>query len=398
MLAIAKSLLGTEKHLLQQDRDGPLTWSCNIPSDFLTLGPANGSTSIEPAFRIFKTQIPSTIPEEFRNVMKAISVSESKVPWHLVIPHEKYMDSLKNMFGILWDLFSKLQESSYLKTYMEINNFINRMYRTHIDVIRLDTYIGDENNASVLSTLKSFRPQKDGMAQKVCYSNCHTITGRMTVRTGPRILTLPANYRDIIRSDYENGFILELDFKSLEPRIALMLANKNPPYDVYNEISEKIFSKNLKRSDVKIAVLCALYGASIRKLDSILDSKFDARIVIKQIKEYFCYDDITASLKHDYNRDGFISNIFGRPIFCESDRTNILYSNFIQSTAADAAMLGFKKLLDTTEFKTEDIRPLFLVHDALILSSNFSNWITEGNNFIEVENMGKLYFEQVRVA
>jgi hypothetical protein len=398
MLAITKDLLGTENHLLQQDPTGPLTWSRSVPPNFLSLGPVRDSISIEAAFEIFKMQCPTPVPEEFQNAMKAIGTNETVIPWHLVIPQEKYLSSLKDTFEILWKLFSKLCQSSYLQTYIRVSNFINCMQKARIDSVKLSNYIAAENNPSVLSTLKSFKSCDDGLTQKVHYSNCRTVTGRLTVRAGPRILTLPANCRDIIGSYYEGGQILELDFKSLEPRIALILAGKDPPCDVYNEISEKLFSNKLKRPEVKIAVLCALYGASTRKLDSMLDNKFSGYEVIKQIKEYFCYNDITTKLSHDYKRDGLISNAFGRPIFCDSDRGNILYSNFVQSTAVDAAILGFKKLLDTMISDLKDVRPLFLVHDALILDIKHNNWMKHDISFVEVDNVGKLYFDQTRVT
>ena len=52
-----------------------------------------------------------------------------------------------------------------------------------------------------------------------------------------------------------------------------------------DEISEKLFSEKLKRSEVKIAVLCALYGASTQKLDVILNSQFNAGDVIWNTSE-----------------------------------------------------------------------------------------------------------------
>ena len=398
MLAIAKKLLGTEKHLIQQQPSGPLGWNSHISSDILTLGEGDDIISINSAYEIFRAEFPSVIPEEFRNAMRAIGVTDASIPWHLVVPRERYINSLNYTLKTMWDLSFKLQQSSYLEPYMAINEFINCMQPAHIDSIKLDSYIKNEKNASVISTLISFQSQQEGIAGKVGYSNSHTITGRLIVQNGPKILTLPAHYRDIIKSRYEGGSILEIDFKSLEPRVALVLAGKDPPRDVYDEISNKLFSDQLKRSEVKIAVLCALYGASSRKLDGILDNQFNASEVIAQIKAYFCYNDITNVLRDNYDRDGFISNMFGRPIFCESSRGNILYSNFVQSTAADAAILGFKKLLNQVYFTSDNIVPLFMIHDALILDVKCDDGIATGHNFVELNNIGKLYFEQLCIA
>jgi len=398
VLAITKDLLGTGKHLTQRTQSGTLTWNNAIPPGTLTLGNREGLTSLNSAFEIFGIQLPTVIPEEFRRAMAAVGIDETNTPWHLVIPREKYLNCIENALDAMWELFSQLKRSSYLTTYVEVSNFISSMCAARIDNTKLSTYMEGERNASVLSTLSSFQPHAGGMASKVRYSNCRTVTGRLIVQGGPKILTVPTNYRDIISSRHKGGLILELDFKSLEPRIALMLAGKDPPPDVYNEISKKLFSEKLKRSEVKIAVLCALYGASPRKLDTILDKQFDAYDVIKQIKEYFCYHDITNRLREEYDRDGFISNVFGRPIFCDNNRGNILYSNFIQSTASDAALLGFKKLLGEICGMCEDVRPLFVVHDALILDTPHDDWMREIEDFVELDNIGKLYFEQSLIA
>ena len=398
MLAITKEFLGTGMHLIQDSCHGQLTWSSKIPTGSLVLGNADNSTSIGPAFEIFKAQLPSIIPQEFRKAMDIIGNNDINIPWHHVVPRKKYLKAIEDALGVMWELFSKLQKSSYMSTFIDVSNFINSMQRARIDTTKINNYIKNEKNASVLSTLASFQPAANEMALKVTYSNCRTVTGRMTVLQGPRILTMPVNYRDIISSTYKDGLILELDFKSLEPRIALTLAGKDSPYDVYDEISKKLFSEKLKRSEVKIAVLCALYGASTQKLNVILDSQFNAGDVIRRVKEYFCYNDITNSLRQKYDRDGFISNAFGRPIFCESNRGNILYSNLVQSTASDAAILGFKKLLDEIYFISGNVRPLFIVHDALILDTGDDSWLAQIHNFVELDNIGKLYFEHSLVA
>jgi len=63
-----------------------------------------------------------------------------------------------------------------------------------------------------------------------------------------------------------------------------------------------------------------------------------------------------------------VQNFFGRPLrFEQSPADHILFSHFIQSSAVDVSMLGFYKLLDELAYQENDIRPLFILHDALIL-------------------------------
>ena len=47
-----------------------------------------------------------------------------------------------------------------------------------------------------------------------------------------------------------------------------------------------------------------------------------------------------------------------------TDKKHVLYNNIIQSSAVDAALLGFRSLLSSI---TGDFTPLFIIHDAIIL-------------------------------
>jgi hypothetical protein len=66
----------------------------------------------------------------------------------------------------------------------------------------------------------------------------------------------------------------------------------------------------------------------------------------------------------------YITNFYGRRVKTETAHT--LINHYIQSTAVDVAMLGFKNLLEYVEQlgRLEDIVPLFVLHDALILDIN----------------------------
>ena len=390
-------MLGTNKHLVQFSMSGPLTWSCNVPKPCMVLGYTSDNPSMDAAFEIFHEVIPEIVPKEFEDAMLACKVSCSEIPWHKIIPSKRYHQLLDNALSRMWELLLKMQETNYLQTYIEIQEFLKCLKPAKIDESILHKYLQIEKSASVLSTLGSFQPSAKGMSPAITYATSKTITGRLIVGSGPRILTLPTAYRNIIKSNFKNGKIIEVDFKSLEPRVALILAGKTPPYDVYEEISTLLFEEKLKRSQVKIAVLCALYGVSERKLSELLSSDFKANEIIRKIKEYFCYDDIVTKLKEAYDEKKYILSALGRPIYCESARENILYSNFVQSTASDVAILGFKSLLDSTAIREKEATPLFLIHDALILDCNPSTdeFIPE---FIELENFGKLYLQQSMIV
>ena len=63
-----------------------------------------------------------------------------------------------------------------------------------------------------------------------------SITGRMTITSGPNILTLKRGHRKILRSRYPGGKIVEIDIRAAEPRVVLALVGKKVEGDVYTEI------------------------------------------------------------------------------------------------------------------------------------------------------------------
>ena len=66
----------------------------------------------------------------------------------------------------------------------------------------------------------------------------------------------------------------------------------------------------------------------------------------------------------------FINNFYGRRV--KTETTHTLINHYVQSTAVDVAMLGFMNILDyVSELdKLDDIVPMFILHDALILDVN----------------------------
>ena len=62
---------------------------------------------------------------------------------------------------------------------------------------------------------------------------------------------------------------------------------------------------------------------------------------------------------------GYMQNCFGRPVKPSSDRDSLVYNNWLQSSAVDVALLGFKEIIDS--LKNLKSNPIFLIHDALLI-------------------------------
>ena len=100
--------------------------------------------------------------------------------------------------------------------------------------------------------------------------------------------------------------------------------------------------------------LSGLSGSSLRNATEGLISYFGIRLskakLVRQLKE-----------------KGYITNVYGRIIKPKKTAPHLLYNYFIQSSAVDAALLGFSNGIDLAKKNEWKVRPLFIIHDAMII-------------------------------
>ena len=85
---------------------------------------------------------------------------------------------------------------------------------------------------------------------------------------------------------------------------------------------------------------------------------------------------------------------FGRVIEPDKTESNVLINHFVQSTAVDAALLGFHSLM--SKLSDEEVEPLFIIHDALVLDVSPNSMQKLGEvikNGIDVPTMGNFPVE-----
>jgi hypothetical protein len=191
------------------------------------------------------------------------------------------------------------------------------------------------------------------------------------------LLHLPKIYRGVLESRWSNGVILSLDYNSLEPRVLLSVSGTQPVErgrDIYETIRTDLFPNNeeVSRSVVKKIVLSEIYGAGINTIREQLPNVNNLQDIIQEIRTHFNLDPLLQRLKDEWTatNNNWIENFYGRRV--KTTTAHTLINHYIQSTAVDVAMLGFKNLLEYVEElgRLEDIVPLFVLHDALILDIN----------------------------
>jgi DNA polymerase I-like protein with 3'-5' exonuclease and polymerase domains len=177
---------------------------------------------------------------------------------------------------------------------------------------------------------------------------------------------LPKRHKQIIKSRFLGGKIYQVDFVSLEPRVARLATGQPADHDVYTQLSKDLFSSTLTREQCKIAVLCALYGASKSKLSKMIGNDHNPTSVIKKIQHFFGVDEILKSVRPNLKKHASFRNYFGRQISPDRNDNSALVNYYIQSSAVDAAMIGFAAATKKINKKYLKCVPIFVIHDAIL--------------------------------
>ena len=365
---IDSSVIGSPRHIVG-DSEGFL-WSDSVPRDAWHLTgevkTAPSAKCLDTLFRLTNRKIPQ-LPERYLTAMRCLvtgSVSMD-IPWRYVIPQDEYRIFFKNVVQETTETFSSLPFDYYETAWTPGSRVLGSLKPAKIDEKILNDHI--EKLGSSAPGLESFRPKKSGFAYPVYYDRFATRTGRLTVVEGPNILVLKKTCRNVLQSSFEGGTVVSLDFKALEARIVLAEAGKySAEEDIYNEISQKQFNGVLPRDVVKTAVLADLYGISRGALKARLgvsDQKLDAFMSV--IRDYFKVESLRQRLKDQVGTSGKMLNRFGRPLNIPEGQDNLLVNSYAQSSGVDVSMIGFDSVLK--RLGSDGIRPLFVLHDAIIL-------------------------------
>jgi len=288
-------------------------------------------------------------------------------PWAMVLGRRKFAARVRKISKAAQEVIKDPEVVRYVSTYKEGNSVLRSLQRPRIDVERMRQHrAGSSGGLAQLSALASFSPDDEGLAPPIEYDRAETSTGRLKVSRGPAILTLQKECRDIIVSR-AGGAICEVDFVSLEPRVALSVMGVEAPRDIYEGVRARLNMSGLTRDVVKQAVISALYGSSSAALAESLGGRSAAQGLIREVKSYFRVPELVAKLRSEMTRSGDrLHNYYGRPLpdAKESDPDTKLISHYLQSTAVDVALLGFKDL--ATRLNSHRVAPIYIIHDAIL--------------------------------
>lgn len=257
--------------------------------------------------------------------------------------------NIKNTDIVKWKyLIGKKECISFTKNLLKEIKFSSSFITTyHTDILpeRIKLY---QNLTSVLDS-------EDNKLEVPKY-NHSSVSGRTTITSGYNFLTSTKEFRSSCKS-INSDLLVSIDFKACEPNLYLRSIGKNiKNSDVYNHLMTELDIKVENRAQLKRGILSVLYGAADDTARRILggDSK-----TLEKIKEFFEIDGTTKKLKEEFDKNGFIFNMYGRPIFSEKSILN----KWIQSSAVDFCSLAFLEFL-----RQQNLTAAYLVHDDMVVN------------------------------
>jgi hypothetical protein len=306
-------------------------------------------------------------PARFVSAMNTVmSGSADAIPWQHILPRDVYKSFIENLLFKIKEIYPQLNREFYETTWVPQARIFQSLHPLKIDEQRYHTILSESGlNRRII---ESFKPNEDGAASPIVYDRFGTRTGRLTVKSGPSVLTLKKEYRNMITSSFAGGSIMSIDFTALEARVLLYEAGGEcPDADLYSYISQNVFAGQTTRKMVKGAVISELYGSSKAALGQALNiSGEELNDFVFKVKNLFRTNDLKKRLKSEFLNTGFITNRYGKKIAIDEPLDHIFVNSYAQSTGVDVSLLGFSNFVKTIEGNNK-ILPLFLLHDGLIL-------------------------------
>lgn len=293
------------------------------------------------------------------------SLVPGHVPWGRMMPAWAHEAFVRRLTGEVAVAMAAAPLDYYRKVWVPGNGIFRSLQRCSVDSHAWGSLLAlGEGNVSALA---SFEPDAAGLAQPVSYDRLRTLTGRLTVTSGPQILTLKRVHRRVVRSVYgSSGSVVALDFAALEARILLYEHGRRcEELDLYGMIAREL---GYERNAIKGAVISKLYGSSKHALGRHLGiGGVDLDTFIRKVQVYFDTDELLARVKAQFVATGRVNSRHGRPVVVDEPTDNVMVAYYGQATGVDITMLGFRQVVDRLASEVPRVRPVFLLHDAILL-------------------------------
>lgn len=364
---IDRRLIGTKQHLLVADG---FSWVDEVIENVWHLDGSFKASNrcLDTLLRLGNVALDINPPERYVQAMTTVMSGSSAwpPPWQDLMPKATHRSFVQALVKRVEETLGRLNVEFYDRIWVPGNEVFGSLERAYVDVKRWKAY--EESGEGNVAALRSFHPDENGLAPEVRYNRFGTKTGRPTVASGPNILTLKREQRNLLTSRWgSHGRVVMLDFSALEVRIILYEADQDcADPDLYQELNELLFKGKLPRDVIKGAVICDLYGQSRRALGQrlgIQGKHLDA--FIEKIRAHFKVEQLLQTVKKQFVDDGFILNRYGRQVKIDEPLDHVLINAYAQSTGADVVTLGFQEVIN--RIRPLKAVPIYLLVDAILI-------------------------------
>jgi hypothetical protein len=316
--------------------------------------------------RLEGVPLPVEPPKKYTTAMSHLMSGSVPPPWALVMTPRDHRAHVENIVNAANGVLATISKNYYVNTWVPQSVVLGSLQPPRISEERYGAILAE--GGTNFRLVEGFKPDRTGHAPPIAYDRFGTRTGRLTVASGPNILTLKKEYRDMIVPSHPGGKIVYLDFAALEARVLLYEAGgrcDNP--DLYSHINDDLFGGSAPRKSVKAAVISELYGSSKAALGAVLGiAGRELDDFVGRVKGYFKIAELRKRLKDEFVKTGAITNRYGRRVPIDEPLDHILVNSYAQSTGVDVSLLGFSDIVSRLADR-EGVRPLYVLHDALIL-------------------------------
>lgn len=360
-------LIGTDKHLVVEDDD--VQWVVAVPPDTYHMSGIvkdNDDWCLDTVVKLSGVAAITLPPAKFVKAAEIMMNSfAGPMPWQKLLPAAEHQAFVRQLIDVA-KVAMQNPALGYFETVWRAGNTVFRtLARVCVDgnEWRELVALGEGN----VPAIKSFCPGIDGTAEPVHYDRFATLTGRLTVNSGPQILTLKREHRRIMKSRYgAEGSIVVLDFAALEARVLLYeYGGKCDEQDLYGMIAREL---GKDRKAIKGAVISELYGSSKHALGKHLGIEGkELNVFVKKVKAYFKTSDLLKRVKKQFVETGYLTNRYGRRVLVDEPLDHVLINYYAQSTGVDVTMLGFAQVVERLKDHAPRSHPVFLLHDAMLI-------------------------------
>lgn len=344
-------VIGSDQHLIVAEDGKNGRWSDDVPEDMLTFtGAYKREACLDTVVRLSAGSATFDVPQCFITAASTAFGTTIRPRWRYMLPHSVFESAVRHLISGVVDSYSRDAARYYVTSWALVSRFL--------DGLRPFTIEGEPGEHSVT------------------YDRLRTRTGRMVIASGQPIITMPREQRRRLRST-SGAHLKYVDFRALEPTIAANIVGARfEGSDLYAWLASNVLHDR-DRTSTKLAVVQALYGGAHGRTAEA-----------QRIASWFCVRDLAQRIRSGA-REHIVTNVYGRSVASETfDDDGCVINDYVQSTAVDAAVLGFDALC-----REHGALPVAVIHDAVIVDDALGKLADGYVGSVVVNGAGLLYYK-----